>query len=123
MGQSSGSDSPQKQSYPGKGNMGVDGNKEKSSKSTGFGVQGGNHHMLTGMTAGPQQPGVSSQQGSSNDKYASGGNGKMFHSGNGAADAVAGETAAKFGGGEKWGVEGGKTHMFGPQSAGPAKPA
>lgn len=97
--------------------------KVQSTSNSGFEMKGGSHHMLTGMTAGPQQPGVSSQQGSSSAKYASGGNGKMFHDGNGAAAAVAGETASTNKGGNKWGVEGGSGHMFGPQSANPARPA
>lgn len=97
--------------------------KVTSTKNSGFSMQGGSHHMLTGMTAGPQTPGVSSQEGKSSAKYASGGNGKMFHDGNGAAAAVAGETASTNTGGSTWGVNGGKGHMFGPQSANTAKPA
>jgi len=68
MGKSYGSDSPQSQSYSGKGKMGPDGNKEKSSKSGDF-LKGGSHHMLTGMTAGPQTPGQSASQGGSGNKF------------------------------------------------------
>jgi hypothetical protein len=115
------------QSYPGKGKMGPDGNKEKSSKG-GFGVDAGNkNHMIQGTSAAPQVAGQSASQKSGGGKFAGGGSGHMFHDGNAANPAEPGTSDpttadADAGKGGKF-AAGGKTHMFGPQSAAPAKPA
>lgn len=121
MGNSSGSDDAQSQSYSGKGKMGADGNKEKSSTG-GFGVSGGSTHMLTGMTVGTQKPGQSAQMGRSSDKYASGGNNKDVGA-QFANPQEAGHSGHTTSSGNKWGVEGGKGHMFGHTGSAPAKPA
>lgn len=108
----SGSDDKQSQSYPGKGKMGADGNKEKSSKG-GFGMQGGkSNHMLTGMTSAPQQPGQTAAQTKGGGKYIEGGSTHMFglqHAGPQAPGVT--ETCTSGDGGKF--AAGGKTHMFG----------
>lgn len=116
----------QRQSYPGKGKMGPDGNKEKSSKG-GFSLNtGSKNHMIQGTSAAPQVPGQSASQKSGGGKFAAGGNGKMFHGGSAANPAEPGTSDpttqdADGGKGGKF-AAGGKTHMFGPQCAEPAKP-
>jgi hypothetical protein len=121
----SGSDSAQSQSYPGKGNMGV-GGKEKSSKSSGFGVKGGvGNHMLSGMTAGPQVPGQSASEGKGGGKYATGGSSsdvpRQFANSQeaGVAGHATGSSDQKFAVGGK----GPDNHMFGKTGSQPAKPA
>lgn len=119
----SGSDDSQKQSYPGKGKMGPDGNKEKSSKG-GFGVSGGKNHMLTGMTASPQEPGQSASPLKGGGKWASGGSTHMF-SEQEAGPQEPGVSGHSVSGGEQKFAQGGKgkdNHMFGYTGSKPAQP-
>lgn len=123
MGQSFGSDSPQSQSYPGKGKMGPDGNKEKSSKVSDVIQDGDKNHMLTGMTASPQQAGQSASQasGGSNKFAVAGGNNKDVPSQCAGPQKPGGSAHDPAGDGGKF-AQGGKTKMFGPQTSQPAKP-
>jgi hypothetical protein len=93
--------------------------KKTTSKSLS-GAKGGSTHMITGTSAGVQQPGQSASQKSGGGKFAVGGNGKMFHDGNGAKNQVPGQSTSEFGGDNNWGVKGGSGKMFGPQTAGTA---
>jgi len=134
LGAGSGSDDmegkKQRQSYPGKGKMGPDGNKEKSekapsgAKSFSF-LEGGGNKMIQNTSATPQEPGQSaSQKGSGAKGFAAGGSGKMYHEGNAANPAEPGTsdpTTADKRGDSKF-AEGGKTKMFGPQTASAAVP-
>lgn len=119
----SGSDDKQSQTYPGKGNMGTDGNKEKKSSSSGFGMQGGkSNHMLTGMTAAPQQPGQTASQTKGGGKYIEGGKTHMFGLQE-AGPQEPGVTGHSVSGGEQKYAQGGKTHMFGYTGSKTATPA
>jgi hypothetical protein len=121
---SSGSDSPQSQTYLGKGKM--TGGKETSLKSTGFGVKGGTgNHMLTGMVAAPQVPGQSASQMKGGGKFITGGStadvGRQFA--NPQEPGVAGHATStadqKFAAGGK----GADNHMFGYTGSQAARPA
>lgn len=92
--------------------------KKTTSKSLS-GAKGGSTHMITGTSAGPQQPGQSASQKSGGGKFAVGGSSKMFGEGH-AAVQTPGQSASSNSGGNEWGVKGGSGHMVGPQSAGPA---
>lgn len=97
------------------------------STSGGFGMQGGkSNHMLTGMTAGPQTPGQTAQEGKSSAKYASGGSSNHMFGKQIAGTQMPGGTAHDVSGKDEKYVCGGKgpnNHMFGKQSAKPATPA
>lgn len=97
--------------------------KVKSSKSGGFGVNGGSGHMSGKNTAGPQKPGVSSQQGASSAKFASGGNGHMIGQKTVGAQAPGGSAVDGKGGNNNFSVKGGSGHMVGNRGSQPAKPA
>jgi hypothetical protein len=121
-----GSDSPQSQTYAGKGKGPVMG-KEKSMGSpsgghaSSFGVAGGTgNHMVGKQTVKTQEPGQSASMGSPAGKYPEGGKNHMFgpqHAG----PAVAGQSGHAENGDSTWGVKGGSTKMFGYTSSKPAQ--
>jgi hypothetical protein len=133
LGAGSGSDDMEgkkaRQSYPGKGKMGPDGNKEKTAKAPAGAksfefLNGGGNKMIQNTAAAEQTAGqsASSNKGDATGGFGKGGNGKMFHSGHGANPAEAGTSSPhEEGTGAKF-AEGGKGHMFGPQTACPAVP-
>lgn len=85
--------------------------------------QGGKNHMLGKKHAGPQKPGVTTQEGAyTSGKNITGGSGHMISKGGANPQTPAQTTAGGMNGaGQKW-AEGGKGHMVGKTGSMAAKP-